>query len=131
MKHLSTYIVEYLKTKDIHVDAKAEDKYRQDPENPNIWQVGDILCGIYGWSMSLPHWFKIIKRSNKQFTCIRLKGKIVSGHKNGQWQEIATDEPYDNKEYKARINKWGYVKIDDVMVHLWDGKTPLHGDDMD
>jgi len=118
---------EYLDTKNLKMDPK---NIEVNPEDPNTWQIGDILAGSYGYSMVLPRFFKVIKKSAKQFTCIRLKGKIVSGHRNGQWQEIATDEPYDEKEYKGRINKWGRLKIDDISVQLWNGK-PLHGDDLD
>lgn len=123
-------ITEYLNVKDIKKDVPIE-KQEKKSDDPSTWEVGDIICGTAGYSMVLPRWFKIIKRTNKQFTCVRLKGKVVSGHKNGQWQEIPTDEEYDNEEYKGRINKWGRLKIDDTSMHLWDGKTPLHGDDQD
>ena len=105
-----------------------EDYDRTKPEN---WEVGDIICGTIGWNMCLPRWYKIIKRTNKKFTCIRVAGKIVSGHYNGQWEEVPTDEQYEKNEFTGMINKHGSVKIDGTYVHLWDGKTPLHGDDMD
>lgn len=107
--------------------AISKEKNNKDPET---WEIGDVLAGTFGYSMTLPRFFKIIKRTAKQFTCIRLKGKIVSGHRNGQWEEVPTDEPYDNTQYTGRINKWGYVKIDDIAVKIWDGE-PLYGDDMD
>lgn len=126
-------IDEYLSTKNIDKDPDEirNSKIKKEADNPDTWEVGDIICGTAGATMYLPRWFKIIKRTNKQFTCIRLKGKIVSGHRNGQWEEVPTDEEYDNKEYKGRINKWGRLKIDDTSMYLWDGKTPLYGDDMD
>lgn len=99
-------------------------------EDPETWEIGDILAGSFGYTMTLPRFFKIIKRTEKQFTCKRLRGKIVSGHRNGQWEEVATDELYDNKVYVGRIGKHGYLKIDNILVRLWDG-MPLYGDDMD
>ena len=99
-------------------------------DDPTTWEVGDILLCIYGYSMTLPYFFKITKINGKQFTCIRLKGKIVSGSRNGQWKEIATDEPYDGKEIKCRINKYGTIKIENKYATLWDG-NPVFGDDMD
>lgn len=133
MKH----ILEYLKTKKLETkpdDVEDRDvKYKDEKKanDPDTWDVGDILCGTFGSTMSLPRWFKVVKRTNKQFTCIRLKGKIVSGKMNGQWKEIATEEKYDDKEYKGRVTKWGSLRIDDTLMHLWDGKTPLYCDDQD
>lgn len=99
-------------------------------DNPNTFEIGDILAGTAGYSMTLPRFYKIIKRTAKQFTCIRLEGKIVSGHKNGQWEEVPSDQRYDDKFYTCRINKWGSIRIDGHTVRVWDG-TPLMGDDMD
>lgn len=105
-------------------------KRNKSKDDPTTWEVGDILAGTFGYSMTLPRFFKITRKSASQFTCIRLKGKIVSGHRNGQWEEIASDEPYDDKEYKARITKRNTLHIDNVYVKLWDGEA-LYGDDMD
>ena len=99
-------------------------------DDPDTFEIGDILAGTAGYTMTLPRFYKIIKRTNKQFTCVRLKGKIVSGHRNGQWEEIPTDEYYNDTEYTCRINKWGSIKIDGHTVTVWNGK-PLYGDDMD
>ena len=121
-------ILEYLLSK-----TKGNNDEEYDRTKPEFWEVGDILCGTAGWSMCLPRWYKIVKRTAKKITCIRLEGKIVSGHKNGQWEEMPTDNQsrYDTKEFNGMITERGTVKIDDVYVHLWDGKTPLQGDDMD
>lgn len=118
-------IILYLITKSKQLDSKERKN-----DDPETFEIGDILAGSFCGTMTLPRFFKIIKRTAKQFTCIRLKGKIVSGHKNGQWEEVPTDEPYSDKEYTGRIRKWGGLKIDDVSVRIWDGK-PLHGDDQD
>lgn len=99
-------------------------------DDPDTWEIGDILAGTAGYSMTLPRFFKIIKKTYKQFTCVRLRGKIVSGHRNGQWEEVATDEQYGDEQYVARIGKRGSLKIDNTYVRLWDGE-PLYGDDMD
>lgn len=114
-----------------YLSKSTVEQKEKNPDDPTTWSFGDIICGTAGWSMCLPRWFKIIKKTAKQFTCRRLKGKIVSGHHNGQWTEIPSNEYYDEKEYKGRITKWGGLRIDDTLMHLWDGKTPLHGDDMD
>ena len=128
MKQINNYIIEKLI---LNKSIKSAEK--SDPENPATWKVGDILCGTWGYSMTLPAWYKIIKRTAKMFTVKQIPGKIIKGSRNGQWEEIAdTTAPLKGEEIKARVKKYGGVKIDDkVYVHLWDGKTPLHGDDMD
>lgn len=113
------------------VSSKKSGKYTEkNPSDPETWDVGDILAGTAGYSMCLPRFYKVVKKTAKQFTVVRLKGEIISGSRNGQWREIATDEPYGDEEYKARITKYGSLKIDGTSVHLWDGQ-PLYGDDMD
>lgn len=114
-------------------DGCTKMQREKNAEDATTWEVGDILAGSSGYNMVLPRFYKITKKTASQFTCIRLAGKIVDGSRNGQWHEIATDEPYEydhGKEYKCRINKWGRVRVDDVLVSLWNGK-PLYGDDMD
>ena len=101
------------------------------PDDPSQWEVGDILAGTFGYTISCPVFYKIIKRTAKQFTVARIPGKIISGHRNGQWKEIADEKATPEKEtINARINKNGNVIVDGVYVRLWDG-TPLQGDDMD
>ena len=104
-------------------------------DHPNTWDVGDILCGTYNYSMIIPYFYKIIKRTNKSFTVVRLSEKVVSGHYNGQYTVIpdkskTENDIKNNRWMHVRINKWNRVHVQDVYVTLWDGK-PLHGDDMD
>lgn len=123
MKNITNYLLEVLKINKDTKDIKADD--------PSQWEVGDILAGTFGYSMTIPIFYKIIKRTAKQFTVARIPGKIVSGHRNGQWEEIADEKATPSKETKtARINKRGNVIVDTVYVRLWDG-SPLYGDDMD
>lgn len=125
MKLINNYINEKL------VLNKTTKIIKSDPNNPDTWKVGDILAGTAGYSMRLPEFYKIVKRTAKSFTVQQMKGKIVSGHRNGQWEEIADeDAPLIEKTYTGRIRKYGGVQVNGVNVHLWDGK-PLYGDDMD
>ena len=128
MKRINTYIIEKLNK----INSKSK-VIEQDPYNPNTWLVGDILSGTAGYSMQLPRFYKIIKRLPHSFQVIRIKGKIISGNRNGQWEEVP-NEPHEElgKVLTCRIpNKEGRsVKVDGISVHLWDG-NPLYGDDMD
>lgn len=127
MKNLKDIITEKLKLdKNIKITKK-------DPEDPFTWDVGDIVCCIAGYSMCLPRFYQITKKTPKMLVVKRMSGKIISGSRNGQWEEIADEKAPLGDEYKGRIMQRGnykYVRIDGHSVHLWDGK-PLHGDDMD
>ena len=125
MKQINVYINEKLI---IHKDMDQQ----RDPNDPSTWQEGDILCGTWSWTMCLPEWYVIKKRTPKMFTIQEIPGKIVSGHKNGQWEEIANiNAKPEGKEIRVKINSNGEVWNKRVHLTLWDGKTPLHGDDMD
>lgn len=128
MKNFNEYINEKLV---IGKGIIHKDQPKKDLNDPSFWKIGDILAGTAGYSMILPRFYKIIKRTAKSFTVQRMEGKIVSGHRNGQWEEVADENaPLSGKLLTGRIRKYGGVVIDDVHVHLWDGK-PLYGDDMD
>lgn len=125
MKKFYQYIIEKLK---IDKDIKSQDK---DSNDPNTWDEGDILSGTFCYNMTIPYFYKVIKKTAKTFTLIELPKKLASGHYNGLFSEV----PDDSKEPKAkpktvRINKWGSLFIGRVHLHLWDGK-PVEGDDMD
>lgn len=126
MKNIITYIKESFK---ITKDFKQRNVNKEDPEN---WEVGDIVCGTWGYNMNIPEWYKIIRRTSKMFILQSIPEKIVSGHYNGQWESLPDLSAKPEKEVKARINKNGNVKVDNkVYVHIWDGESTLHGDDMD
>ena len=127
MKNLIDIVLERLHiTKDTKVT-------KVDPNDPTTWIVGDIVCCIAGYSMCLPRFYKITRKTPKGIVVKRMPGKIISGSRNGQWQEIADEKAPLGDEFKGRIVQRGTysrVKIDGNSVHLWDGK-PLYGDDMD
>jgi len=126
MKNFNLYIIEKLNK--INKDSKV---IEQDPKDPYTWLEGDVLAGNAGYSMQLPRFYIITKKLPHSLQVTRIKGKIISGHRNGQWEEVP-DEPYTKigDPITARIKKSGYIKADGIYVHLWDGK-PLYGDDMD
>ena len=134
MKNLKDIILEHFENSKFSIVERLhinKDTKEIKPDDPSQWEVGDILAGTFGYTISCPVFYKIIKRTAKQFTVARIPGKIISGHRNGQWKEIADEKATPEKEtIKARINKNGNVIVDSVYVRLWDG-TPLQGDDMD
>ena len=130
MKKLSNYITEKFK-----INSKSVSK-ESDPDNPKTWDVGDILGGTYGWSMTLPIFYEIVKRTTSQFTLVKLSKKVVSGHHNGSFEEIPDESKREQdlkgKQIRARLSKnlTHSLKVDGHYVSLWDGK-PIWGNDLD
>ena len=129
MINIKDFIFEKLKlNKDIEIGADKKE------DDPTTWDVGDILSGTFGYSMTIPVFFKVIKKTAKQFTVVKLSKKLASGHYNGSFEEVPDESKLDQdlkrNQIRARINKRNHLVIDDVYVSLWDGK-PVHGDDMD
>lgn len=127
MKNLNKFISERL-----HITKNSKIS-ESDPNDPTNWIVGDIVCCTAGYSMCLPRFYKITRKTPKGIVVKRMPGKIISGHHNGLWKEIADENGTLGEEFKGRIVQRGTysrVKIDGNIVHLWDGE-PLFGDDMD
>ncbi len=128
MKNINQFIIEKLKLskdKEIVPDAALDD--------PTYWEVGDIVCGTWSYSMTIPYFFKILKRTEKSFTIVELPKKLVSGHYNSYHFEEIPDETKQptKKPQNVRIKRGlNAVYVDRIHLRKWDGK-PLSGDDMD
>ena len=124
MRIISKYINEALLSKDNKTAISKE----KDPRDPNTWEVGDVLFGIYGKIVALPRFYKIVKIKRDELTVVRLKGEIVEGHRNGNWKEVATEEIFSNQELKGKIRKNDDVVINGIQVLFYDG-SPIKGFD--
>lgn len=94
-------------------------------ENSKI-KAGDIILSVFHWSMTIPTFFKVIKRTAKTCTLIELDRKVVQ-NLDGYGQitkEVPSEKPCDReKRYKIFSGARGeYVKIDGIVSYLWDGK---------
>ena len=105
-----------------------------EPDDPTYWEVDDVLSGTYGYNMTLPVFYKIVKKPPKGFSVVKLTSKLASGHYNGSFTEVPDDsclkDDLKQKPKTVRINSRGNVVIDRCYVTLWDGK-PVWGNDMD
>jgi len=124
-------LLEYLDTKIKNDKFLAE----QEPDNPKTWKVGDIVYGLWGYTISRPHFYKIDRITPNTLFLTRLKGKIVEGAYNGQYKEIPTDQI--NKDYpqaRATIRKKSgravITKENYMHLYLWTGE-PVYGDGLD
>jgi hypothetical protein len=99
-------------------------------ENSKI-KVGDVILSVFRYSMTIPMFFKVIKRTAKTCTMVELNKKVVQ-NLDGYGQrtrEIPSEEP-DGREktYKIFSGARGeYVKVDGKISYVWDGK-PAYAD---
>ena len=130
MKNLINYIFEKL-------TLSQKKSYDADPNDPTTWDVGDILWGTFGYNMTLPMFFKIIKKTPSGFTTVKLSKKLVDGAYNssGGFYEVPDDSQLEHdlkgKQYRTIIKPGKkYIRIDDIGVRLWN-EEPVWGNDMD
>jgi hypothetical protein len=119
MKQLYNFIIEKLK---INSKSQVNSKTNDDPLS---WEVGDIFW-FDGFHIEF---YKIIKRTSKQFELHNIPVKLISGYFNSVKY---TCEPDIDKESeyitKGRISKDNMLIIDKRKGYsgLWDGK-PIEG----
>lgn len=123
-------LFEYLDTKIKYDKFLAE----REPDNPKTWKVGDIVYGLWGYSISRPRFYKIDRITPKTLFLTRIKGKVVEGAYNGQYKEIPTDQlDKDCPQARATISKSGRAVITKEMymhLYLWTGE-PIDGNGLD
>lgn len=119
MKQLYSFIIEKLK---INSKSQVNSKTNDDPLS---WEVGDIFW-FDGFHIEF---YKIIKRTSKQFELHNIPVKLISGYFNSVKY---TCEPDIDKESeyitKGRISKDNMLIINKRKGYsgLWDGK-PIEG----
>lgn len=133
MKSIIYFLNEALIKKDTKLDKNSYKK----PDDPNTWTVGDTLYGVSHYSMTLPYFYKVIKKTAKTFTLVELTAKLASGHYNGYFSEVPDDSKLEKdlkgEQIRARINKYNNLvvgKSSKIYLKLWDGE-PVEGCDLD
>lgn len=66
------------------IEQKPRRTGTNDPDYENPFEVGDILFGDVGYSMSIPEWWQVVKVTSKTVTCRRLATDIVEHDGYGQ-----------------------------------------------
>ena len=133
MKSIIYFLNEALIKKDTKLDKNSYKK----ADDPNTWTVGDTLYGVFHYSMTLPYFYKVIKKTAKTFTLVELTAKLASGHYNGYFSEVPDDSKLEKdlkgEQIRARINKYNNLvvgKSSKIYLKLWDGE-PVEGCDLD
>lgn len=96
----------------------------RDPYNAEDFMVGDILDASFQYTAKIPHFYKVVRRTNAMIFTIRLNQKTVShdGYgQNGTCVPVEDSDPENGKIYKGRISR-GRLKLDGCLAKLWNGK---------
>ena len=133
MKSIIYFLNEALIKKDTKLDKNSYKK----ADDPNTWTVGDTLYGVSHYSMTLPYFYKVIKKTAKTFTLVELTAKLASGHYNGYFSEVPDESKLEKdlkgEQIRARINKYNNLvvgKSSKIYLKLWNGE-PVEGCDLD
>ena len=115
----------------------------QAPDFENPFEVGDVLCGSWGYNTVIPEWYEVSKVTSKQITVKPLSTIVVSHDGYGQagikrpnlgvykkdWQgnvpEIRVAVKKHNPRYVTSSDPKAayYVVIHDTIFDIWDGKA--------
>ena len=95
-------------------------------------KVGDILFGMWHYSMHYPVWFRVTKVSAKTAKAVRLCS-ISQGQQGYEWPNL--NRLMERREHIIRQGKRGletgsYARYDHYNLEKWDGQ-PIWADHMD
>ena len=114
MRNINEYIIEKL-----HLDKDSEFE-KVEPFAADRFNVGDIIVGVYTYNSRHVTFYEVINVKGKTITVKELKDKVVKGGMQNGEVEPKLGE-YTGKEFSGRINKYGNLKIDGDLCHLWSG----------
>lgn len=106
----------------------------RDPRDARYYTVGDILVDTYHWSMTIPHFYKIVAQpSEKTYEVVQMPEIIVDG--NGfQGHCIPDEDKFDERKgerQRLRIRKDNSLSFSKYSwCELWSGK-PQYFDHLD
>lgn len=99
----------------------------------NDFKVGDILAGTWGWSMTIPAFFRVVRKTAKRLVLEEYEGVMINSDGYGQRGYEVPDFTNAKGEKLGRIED-GYVVVgsryDTILLKLWDGK-PVWADYVD
>lgn len=94
------------------------------------WKVGDILDATFRYSMAIPAFYIVVKRTKSTIWAEEI-GKTI--HSADRWGQSGTMVPDPNKRTgnieMHRISKYGTARFNESWTRLWDGKpVDFYGD---
>ena len=75
-----------------------------------VHKVGDILCGTYGYSMTLPIFFEIVKVTKAQVVLKELKTYVFSGNYMQGYTMPCLGEYASEQTYRCGVNIVGIME---------------------
>ena len=128
MSHVEIFYGLCVEEKEIESETNEETKPIE-VKSVEDWTAGDILYTSDGYDCTIVSFYKVLKRTPKTLTVIRINQKLIGEdpsnchtvpEKSLQAKRFASEEV-------ARINKYNNAKLDGSRLKFWDG-TPLWTD---
>ena len=128
---------------DIQEDVGKDLPAKNYKKNPMDVEVGDILVCVWGYSMRLVDYYRVISKTKSSIKLEKLEGRRIT---DDGWTgtEVPTDKVEKDdrvdgksfriippeKQYMFDVDDWNVCKINGNYVEFWDGK-PRHFDTLD
>jgi len=119
-------------TWDDDVPKGVSEKFDQFQEDNKI-MPGDILCGIFGYSMTLPVFYRVVKRNGNTVTIQKLGHSIERTDDVGNFTAMPIFQSSDGETERRKVSTYGLaetVRCEYCTLHIWDGR-PIRGNDFD
>lgn len=112
----------------IELLPKKRSSVSADPEYSNPFKAGDILYGSYGYNMTIPVFYRVIKATKAQIVVQELATYVSSGDSMQGCTMPIIEEFVSSNTYRCKVHKYnGYgVYLDRCYLTLWDGKEKWH-----
>ena len=101
----------------------------------NPFQVGDILSGTWGYSMSIPEFVQVVGVTPKSVKCRFLKKTGDNVFRGSNATAIKDDFDERRAGFTSRVKWWTwgngkdpepYIYHDHCILKLWDGKGQMY-----
>lgn len=128
MSHVEIFYGLCVEEKEIESETNEETK-PVEVKSVEDWTAGDILYTSDGYDCTIVSFYKVLKRTPKTLTVIRIKKRYI-GEDPSNCHTVPEESLQANEyasEEVARINKYNNAKLDGSRLKFWDG-TPLWTD---
>ena len=97
------------------------------------FKVGDVYAGTWGYSMTLAKFAVITQVLPKSLKFDILDKEVVGRADPNGFMPYVVPNMHKKKKtvtVRAKIDSYGYIKVDDCLMKKWDGK-PIQEDHLD
>lgn len=99
-------------------------------DNARTWKVGDILDATFHYSMAIPAFYIVVKRTDSTIWAERIGCDVKSADRWGQsGTKVPNIEKRTGEIEMHRISKRGTARFNDSWTRVWDGRpVEFYGD---